>query len=95
MIAENDSELNQWLEMLRSPELSDRLVAVKNLQYLGDEEATNALLLALSDESSAVQKIAISALWEIGNPVAIPAFIECLGSADADIRQEALSALNE
>jgi HEAT repeat protein len=80
MIAENDSELNQWLEMLRSPELSDRLVAVKNLQYLGDEEATNALLLALSDESIAVQKIAISALWEIGNPVAIPAFIECLGS---------------
>jgi len=36
MIAENDSELNQWLEMLRSPELSDRLVAVKKLQYLGD-----------------------------------------------------------
>ena len=57
MNAETDSELNQWLEMLRSPDLSDRLVAVKNLQYLGDEEATNALLIALSDDSIPFRKL--------------------------------------
>ncbi|MHC5732111.1 MAG: HEAT repeat domain-containing protein, partial [Nostoc sp.] len=49
----------------------------------------------LKDENTTVQKIAISAIWEIANPAAIPALIECLSSTDADIRTEAASALNE
>lgn len=50
MPANIDSELNQWLEMLRSPNESDRLVAVKTLQHLGDENAL-ALITALKDET--------------------------------------------
>lgn len=77
-----NNDLKDWLEMLRSPDVNDRLVAVKTLQHLGDEETIDALIIALKDENIAVQKIAIAALWEIANPVAIPALIESLGSAD-------------
>ncbi|URD51282.1 HEAT repeat domain-containing protein [Chroococcidiopsis sp. CCNUC1] len=38
------------------------LVAVKTLQHLGEEDAIDALITALQDESTAVQKIAIEAL---------------------------------
>ncbi|MFN7657989.1 MAG: HEAT repeat domain-containing protein, partial [Dolichospermum sp.] len=71
MFTDTNSELNQWLEMLRSPDVSDRLVAVKSLQHLGEDAAVDALIIALEDESIAVQKIAVSALWEIANPVAV------------------------
>ncbi|MHC5820654.1 MAG: HEAT repeat domain-containing protein [Nostoc sp.] len=90
-----NDDLKHWLEMLRSPEINDRIVAVKTLQHLGDEETIDALIIALKDENTTVQKIAISAIWEIANPAAIPALIECLSSTDADIRTEAASALNE
>ena len=50
MAAEIDSELNQWVEMLRSPDPRDRLVAVKTLQHLGDEAALEPLIMALEDE---------------------------------------------
>ncbi len=73
---------NDWLEMLRSPEVDDRLVAVKALQHLGDEEAIDSLILALKDENFNIQKIAINALGEIANPIAVPALLECLGSSD-------------
>ena len=43
-----DSELQQWLEMLRSPNVDDRLVAVKTLQHMGDEEILAPLLEAVS-----------------------------------------------
>jgi HEAT repeat protein len=62
---------------------------------LGDEAAIDALIIALQDESPAVQKIAVTALWEIANPTAVPALLPCLASPDAEIRSEALSALGE
>jgi HEAT repeat protein len=95
MSINTDSELNQWLEMLRSPDVNERLVAVKTLQHLGEEEAIDGLIIALDDESTAVQKIAVSALWEIANPVAVPALLKSLTSPDAEIRSEAFSALGE
>ena len=88
MFTDTDSELNQWLEMLRSPSLSDRLVAVKSLQHLGEDAAVDALIIALTDESTAVQKIAVSALWEIANPIAIPTLLKTLASPDEDVRTE-------
>ena len=33
-----DPEVVEWVEMLRSPDLNDRLVAAKSLQHLGDEQ---------------------------------------------------------
>lgn len=95
MYADSDPELNQWVEMLRSPELEERLVAAKNLQILGDEAATEPLILALQDESTAVQKIAVTTLGELGSLTAVPCLIDCLGSADKEIRTEALNALSE
>jgi hypothetical protein len=35
MYVDTDDELNQWVELLRSPNLDERLVAVKSLQHLG------------------------------------------------------------
>lgn len=89
-----DTELEQWLEMLRSPDVSDRLVAIKTLQHLGDEAALEPLIAALQDESTAVQKLAVTALWELAEPTAVPALLECLTSNE-EIRAEALSALSE
>ncbi|EDX84427.1 PBS lyase HEAT-like repeat domain protein [Synechococcus sp. PCC 7335] len=94
--ADIDPEVVQWVEMLRSPDLNDRLVAAKSLQHLGDEDAIESLVLALEDESPRVQEIAVTALWEIANPVAIAPLLKCLGSAyEEDVRAEALSALKE
>jgi HEAT repeat protein len=90
-----DSELQQWLEMLRSPNVDDRLVAVKTLQHIGDEEILAPLLEAVKDESPLVQKLAVSTLWEMANPAAVPALLECLASPVEDVRNEARSALSE
>lgn len=89
------SELDEWLEMLRSPNLDERLVAIKNLQILGDENSLEGLLEALKDENEIVQKLAVTAIWELANPLAVPALMECLSSEVEDIRSEALSALGE
>lgn len=90
-----DSELQQWLEMLRSPNVDDRLVAVKTLQLIGDEEILAPLLEAVKDESPLVQKLAVTTLWELANPAAVPALLECLASPVEDVRNEARSALSE
>ncbi len=89
-----NAELESWLEMLRSPLESDRLVALKTLQHLGDEAALEPLTHALQDESPRVQKLAVTALWELGNPAAVPALLD-LTSPNAEIREEAQSALGE
>lgn len=91
-----DPEVVQWVELLRSPDLNDRLVAAKSLQHLGDEDAIEGLIEALDDDSPMVQEIAVMALWEMANPVAIPALLTCLGSSREEaVRTEALSALKE
>ncbi len=90
-----DSELAQWVEMLQSPNVDDRLVAVKTLQLIGDEEILAPLLIALQDESPLVQKLAVTTLWELANPAAVPALIECLASPVEEVRSEARSALSE
>lgn len=91
-----DPEVVQWVEMLRSQDLNDRLVAAKALQHLGDEDTIDALTQCLNDESAKVQEIAITALWEMANPVVVPALLNCLGSDhELEVREEALSALKE
>jgi len=90
-----DSELKQWLEMLRSPNVDDRLVAVKSIQLIGDEEILIPLLEAVKDESPLVQKLAVTTLWELANPAAVPALLECLASPVEEVRNEARSALGE
>ncbi|MGA0198208.1 MAG: HEAT repeat domain-containing protein, partial [Prochlorotrichaceae cyanobacterium] len=66
-----DPEVAQWVEMLKSPSVDDRLVAVKSLQHLGEDTAIDALIEALKDDNSMVQSIAVTALWELANPVAV------------------------
>lgn len=91
-----DPEVVQWVDMLRSPDLNDRLVAAKTLQHLGDEDTIDSLVAALKDESPKVQEIAVMALWEMANPVAIKPLLKCLGSDHIEeVRTEALSALKE
>ncbi|PSN17027.1 PBS lyase [filamentous cyanobacterium CCP5] len=90
-----DPEVAQWVEMLRSPSLEERLVAAKSLQHLGDEDAIEPLIGALNDENPTVQTIAVTTLWEFANPVAITPLIECLSSPYEEVRSEALSALKE
>ncbi|MCE2974939.1 MAG: HEAT repeat domain-containing protein, partial [Pseudanabaena sp. CoA8_M7] len=90
-----DSEMDQWLEMLRSPNVEDRLVAVKSLQHIGDEEIFTPLLEAVKDENPLVQKLAVTTLWELANPAAVPVLVDCLSSPVEGIREEAKSALGE
>lgn len=93
---ELDPEVVQWVEMLKSDDLNDRLVAAKALQHLGDEDTIEALINVLDDDSPAVQEIAITALWEMANPVVVKPLLKCLGSdRTEDVRTEALSALKE
>src|SRR6476469_5977250 len=95
MHIDTNDELHEWVEMLRSPDLNERLVAVKTLQHLGDEQAVYPLILALQDESIAVQKLAVTALWEIASPIAVAPLIDCLCSSAEEVRSEALAALGE
>jgi HEAT repeat protein len=95
MSVEIDAELNQWLEMLHAPNADDRLVAIKMLQHLGDEAALDGVIAALQDENVAVQKLAVTTVWEFANPKAVPALVECLTSPNQEIREEAHSALGE
>ena len=82
--------------MLQSPDLNDRLVAAKTLQHLGDEDTIESLIVALKDDSPKVQEIAVMALWEMANPIAIPPLLKCLGSTQPEaVRVEALAALKE
>lgn len=91
-----DPEVVQWVEMLKSEDLNDRLVAAKALQHLGDEDTIEALIGVLNDESPSVQEIAITALWEMANPVVVKPLLKCLGSdREEAVREEALSALKE
>ncbi|MEL7359901.1 MAG: HEAT repeat domain-containing protein [Cyanobacteria bacterium J06560_6] len=91
-----DPEVVQWVKMLQSPDLSDRLVAAKTLQHLGDEDTIDSLILALEDHSPKVQEIAVMALWEMANPVAIKPLLKCLSAAHEEaVRVEALAALKE
>ncbi|MBX2864726.1 MAG: HEAT repeat domain-containing protein [Leptolyngbyaceae cyanobacterium MAG.088] len=91
-----DPEVVQLVEMLQSQDLNDRLVAAKSLQHLGDEDTIDALILCLNDESARVQEIAVTALWEMANPVVVPPLLDCLSSAhEPEVREEALSALKE
>lgn len=91
-----DPEVVQWVEMLRSPDINDRLVAAKTLQHLGDEDTIDSLITALEDDSPKVQEIAVMALWEMANPVAIPPLLKCLSANhEESVRVEALSALKE
>ncbi|MEM9808571.1 MAG: HEAT repeat domain-containing protein [Cyanobacteria bacterium P01_D01_bin.56] len=93
---ELDPEVVQWVDMLGSQDLNDRLVAAKALQHLGDEDAIEALVQCLNDESTKVQEIAVTALWEMANPVVVPPLLDCLGSNhELEVREEALSALKE
>ena len=75
-----DPELQEWIELLQSDDLSDRLVAIKNLQHLGDEEALDVVVLAIHDESPAVQKIAIATPREFAKSKVIPKLIPVLCS---------------
>ena len=93
---ELDPEVVQWVELLRSEDLNDRLVAAKALQHLGEEDAIDSLIVALTDESPKVQEIAVVALWEMANPIAIKPLLKCLGATNEKaVRIEALSALKE
>lgn len=95
MMGEIASELNSLIEMLKSSDVNDRLVAIKTLQHLGDENALDALIAALQDENLIVQKLAVTVVWEFANPKAVPGLIECLASPNEAIREEARSALGE
>jgi|GEM_PF-5033630 len=44
-------DLSECLAMLKSEEVGERLVAVKTLQHLGEEEALDPLILALQQIS--------------------------------------------
>ncbi|MFK8183039.1 MAG: HEAT repeat domain-containing protein [Phormidesmis sp.] len=93
---ELDPEVIEWVEMLRSQDLNERLVAAKALQHLGDEDTIEALIGVLDDDSPSVQEIAITALWEMANPVVVKPLLKCLGSdREEAVRTEALSALKE
>lgn len=50
MFTDTDSELNQWLEMLRSVNEGDRLVAVKSLQHLGEDAAVDGSISSLLEQ---------------------------------------------
>ena len=90
-----NDELKPWVEMLQSEAVEDRLVAVKTLQHIGDEDAIAPLIDALSDDDTNVQKIAITAIWELTNPIAVKPLMACLRSPEEEVRKEALSALKE
>ncbi|MBD0268788.1 MAG: HEAT repeat domain-containing protein, partial [Cyanobacteria bacterium Co-bin8] len=71
-----DPEVAQWVELLRSPLLNDRLVAIKTLQHLGDEDALEPLIETLQDDNPAVQELVITTLWEFAHPSAISPLLD-------------------
>jgi HEAT repeat protein len=70
-----------------------RWTAASLLWWIGDPQATPALMEALKDEDSDVREAAAWALAKIGDPQATPALIQALQDKDRDVREAAARAL--
>ena len=70
-----------------------RWTAASLLWWIGDPQATPALIQALQDKEWEVRQAAAQALGQIGDPQAIPALLEALKDADSGVRRAAAEAL--
>ena len=91
-----DDELKEMVELLFSKNEEDRLVSAVSLQQLGDEDTIPFLIHALDDDSTSVQLIAVTTLWEMANEKAVIPLMNCINSKRVEkVREEACSALKE
>ena len=85
----------EWLvPFLSDPAREVRQCAALGLALKRDENATEALVRALSDEDSMVSSLAVNALVKIGSP-AVPALIDTVKDGSQSARIHALRALAE
>ncbi len=85
----------EWLiPFLNDPAREVRQCAALGLAIKPDENATQPLIQALSDEDSMVSSLAVNALVKIGK-MAVPSLIEVVKNASQSARIHALRALAE
>ena len=80
---------------LRSPHPSLRYEAVCACSQLGEEDLVQHLIPLLEDDDTQVQLAAVSAMGNIGGPLAKRALRRCMREADDTLREAVQEALDE
>jgi len=95
-LAQSPLSRTGWLVpfLLNDPAPEVRQCAALGLMIKADENATQPLVRALSDEDHMVGNLAVNALIKIGK-AAVPSLIECVKTASQSVRILALRALAE
>lgn len=95
VLAQRPDAKAEWLiPFLSDPAREVRQCAALGLAIKSEENATQPLIRALSDEDSMVSSLAVNALVKIGK-AAVPALIEVVQNAAQSARIQALRALAE
>jgi VWFA-related protein len=87
------SHLKTLLADLRDDDVAMRADAAYELGFVGDPQATNALLQATDDKEERVRRLAAAALGRLGEEVALPRLIERLADPSSSVREAAASSL--
>jgi HEAT repeat protein len=86
--------LKGLVRALKYPKRAEvRSRAAEALGDLGDETATEALIVALADEDRFVRKMAATAFTKLRDPRAIEPLIDALADGDPFVREKAAEAL--
>lgn len=93
--AAQDTDLERWLQRLRSPDVTVRSDAAHQLGKLGDERAVAALGEALQDSDEYVRKSAVMALRRIGGTGAMEALRTALGDRSEQVVLQAVNGLRD
>ena len=72
-----------------------RFAAVRALERLGDERATDALLALLDDDHESVREAAVQALGQVGGERAVPVLVRMLDDRSRYVRGAAAAALGQ
>ena len=95
VLAQSPFAQSEWLvPFLGDPAREVRQCAALGLAIKPDEQATQPLIQALSDEDSMVSSLAVNALVKIGS-AAVPSLIEVVKNSSQSARIHALRALAE
>lgn len=92
LVSHGTATVDLLIAQLTAEDLEVRRSAAAALGRIGNAKATPALIIALGDESLAID--AANALGQIGDPRAVDDLLKLIGDNDASTRQAAVSALN-
>jgi HEAT repeat protein len=88
-------DIDYLIDMLKSPDVTERRDTARTLGIMGFDVATPALIEALSDSDTKVQLYAAEALGNIGDQRAVSPLLDKLPYAEPGVKRYILGALGK